>query len=64
MKLLLKTISLSVATLALASTMASADTLEKIKKRSIKLWIKSPGLPGFASPDSAGVWTGIDVDVL
>ena len=60
---LLKTISLSVATLALASTMASADTMENTIKNGQLSCGLNTGLPGFASPDSAGVWTGIDVDV-
>lgn len=60
---ILKTISLGVATLALASTMSSADTLENtIKSGKLNCGLNT-GLPGFASPDSSGVWSGIDVDV-
>ncbi|MDZ7819757.1 MAG: amino acid ABC transporter substrate-binding protein [Aliarcobacter sp.] len=60
---LLKTISLSLATLALASTVSSADTLENtIKSGKLSCGLNT-GLPGFASPDTTGVWKGIDVDV-
>jgi general L-amino acid transport system substrate-binding protein len=60
---ILKTLSLTVATLALASTMSSADTLEStIKSGKLNCGLNT-GLPGFASPDSSGVWSGIDVDV-
>lgn len=60
---ILKTISLGVATLALASTMASADTLENtIKNGKLNCGLNT-GLPGFAAPDSTGVWAGLDVDV-
>ena len=60
---ILKTLSLTVATLALASTMSSADTLENtIKSGKLNCGLNT-GLPGFASPDSSGVWSGIDVDV-
>ena len=60
---LLKTISLGVATLALASTMASADTLENTIKNGQLTCGSNTGLPGFASPDSTGAWMGLDVDV-
>jgi general L-amino acid transport system substrate-binding protein len=60
---ILKTISLGVATLALASTMSSADTLENTIKNGALNCGLNTGLPGFAAPDSAGVWTGIDVDI-
>jgi general L-amino acid transport system substrate-binding protein len=60
---ILKTLSLTVATLALASTMSSADTLENtIKSGKLNCGLNT-GLAGFASPDSAGVWSGIDVDL-
>ena len=60
---LLKTISLGVATLALASTMASADTLENTIKNGQLTCGSNTGLPGFAFPDSTGAWMGLDVDV-
>ena len=60
---ILKTLSLTVASLALASTLSSADTLENtIKSGKLNCGLNT-GLPGFASPDSSGVWSGIDVDV-
>lgn len=60
---ILKTLSLSVATLALASTMSSAGTLENTVKNGKLNCGLNTGLPGFAAPDSSGVWTGLDVDV-
>jgi general L-amino acid transport system substrate-binding protein len=60
---ILKTISLGVATLALASTISSADTLENTVKNGKLSCGLNTGLPGFAAPDSSGVWTGLDVDV-
>lgn len=60
---LLKTISLSVATLALASTVSSADTLENTIKNGKLSCGLNTGLAGFAAPDSSGVWKGLDVDV-
>lgn len=61
---LLKNISLTAAalTLALGATASSADTLSNIKKAGILKCGINTGLPGFASPDSKGVWKGLDVD--
>jgi len=54
-------------TLALAAGLASqaahAQTLKTVKDRGILSCGVSPGLPGFATPDDKGNWTGIDVDV-
>ena len=60
---LLKTASLAIAALALASTVASADTLETTMKKGELSCGLNTGLAGFASPDSKGVWKGIDVDM-
>jgi len=60
---LLKTISLSVATLALASTVSSADTLDQVKKKGYLSCGVSTGIAGFSATDSSGTWKGIDVDV-
>ncbi|RXJ99197.1 amino acid ABC transporter substrate-binding protein [Arcobacter sp. CECT 8986] len=59
---LLKSLSIGIATLTLATTVASADTLETTIKNGTLSCGLSTGLPGFASPDSNGVWKGIDVD--
>jgi general L-amino acid transport system substrate-binding protein len=60
---LLKTLSLSVAAIALATTVSSADTLETTMKNGKLSCGLNTGLPGFASPDSSGVWKGLDVDI-
>ncbi|ADG92246.1 cationic amino acid ABC transporter, periplasmic binding protein [Arcobacter nitrofigilis DSM 7299] len=60
---LLKTLSLSIAALAIASTVSSADTLDTTIKNGKLSCGLNTGLPGFAAPDSDGVWKGIDVDV-
>ena len=59
---LLKTLSLSVATLALASTVSSADTLDTVKERGNLNCGVSTGIAGFSATDSNGVWNGLDVD--
>jgi len=60
---LFKTISLSVATLALASTVSSADTLEQVKAKGYVSCGVSTGIAGFSAADSSGKWQGIDVDM-
>jgi general L-amino acid transport system substrate-binding protein len=59
---LLKTLSLSVATLALVSTMSSADTLDSVKEKGVLTCGVSTGIAGFSATDSNGVWNGLDVD--
>lgn len=59
---LLKSVSLGLAALTLAATVSSADTLETTMKNGYLSCGLNTGLPGFASPDSNGVWKGIDVD--
>ncbi|MFG1298595.1 amino acid ABC transporter substrate-binding protein [Xanthobacter sp. V3C-3] len=51
------------ATLALAATAASAQTLKSVKDRGELVCGVSKGLPGFSAPDAAGKWSGFDVDV-
>ncbi|WP_320036103.1 amino acid ABC transporter substrate-binding protein [Halarcobacter sp.] len=60
---LLKTASLSLAAIAMAATVSMADTLETTKKNGVLSCGLNTGLPGFASPDSKGVWKGLDVDM-
>jgi len=42
---------------------ASANTLDKIKKKGHVSCGVSQGLAGFSAPDGKGIWNGIDVDV-
>ena len=42
---------------------ATAATLDDVKKRGKLMCGVSQGLPGFSSPDDAGEWHGIDVDL-
>jgi len=60
---LLKTLSLSVATLALATTVSGADTLDQVKKKGYVSCGISTGIAGFSATDSSGAWKGIDVDM-
>jgi len=60
---LLKTASLSIVALALASTVASADTLENVKKSGTLSCGVSTGIAGFSATDSSGQWKGLDVDM-
>ena len=50
------------ALLALASTTASAGTLDTVKAKGFVQCGVSQGLIGFSNPDSANNWTGLDVD--
>lgn len=59
---ILKTASLSVAALALATTVSTADTLDSIKKKGVLSCGVSTGIAGFSATDSKGVWKGLDVD--
>lgn len=52
----------SAAALGLASA-AGAGTLDEVKARGHLLCGVSTGLAGFSNPDSAGKWSGLDVDV-
>jgi general L-amino acid transport system substrate-binding protein len=59
---LLKTLSLSVASLALMSAASYAGTLDNVKKAGVIKCGVSTGIAGFSATDSNGVWKGIDVD--
>ena len=50
------------ASLGLAATTASAQTLNAVKQRGFLVCGVTQGLPGFSNPDDKGNWTGIDVD--
>jgi len=59
----LKTASLSVAALALASSVVSADTLDNVKAKGTLSCGVSTGIAGFSATDSNGQWKGLDVDM-
>lgn len=59
---LLKTVTLSLAALAMTASVSMADTLDDTKKKGYLSCGLNTGLPGFAAPDTNGVWKGIDVD--
>ncbi|GHC68520.1 amino acid ABC transporter substrate-binding protein [Limoniibacter endophyticus] len=50
------------AVLAVAASGASAATLDDVKARGELVCGTNTGLAGFAAPDNAGNWTGLDVD--
>jgi general L-amino acid transport system substrate-binding protein len=47
---------------ALGATASSAATLADVKAKGFVQCGVNTGLPGFASPDNAGAWTGLDID--
>ncbi len=55
--------ALGVAAMGVTAFGASAATLDDIKAKGFVQCGVSQGLPGFSNPDSAGNWTGIDVDL-
>ena len=58
------TAAVAVVGLSLVATSAhAADTLGAIKKRGALNCGVNVGLTGFSSPDTAGKWTGMDVDI-
>ena len=61
----MKTLVLSLAAgavLSLAAGSASATTLADVTKKGFVQCGVNTGLPGFASPDDQGNWTGFDID--
>lgn len=55
--------ALGAAVFAFGATAASAATLDDVKAKGFVQCGVSQGLPGFSNPDSAGAWTGMDVDL-
>ncbi len=55
--------ALGVAAMGMATSAASAATLDDVKAKGFVQCGVSQGLPGFSNPDAAGNWTGIDVDL-
>lgn len=45
-----------------AGSVASAATLDDVKAKGFVQCVVNTGLPGFASPDASGNWTGFDID--
>ena len=59
-----KILSLAVgAAFCFGAVSVSAATLDDVKSKGHVQCGVSQGLPGFSNPDSAGNWTGMDVDV-
>ena len=50
------------AALGLSATAASAATLDDVKAKGFLQCGSNTGLAGFAAPNDAGEWTGLDVD--
>ena len=59
----MKKLAASLIAIACISGVASADTLESVKKNGHVKCGVTTGLPGFSAADKKGVWHGIDVDV-
>ena len=51
------------AVVLMAASLASAGTLDDVRKRGHLICGINTGLVGFAAPDDKGVWRGFDVDV-
>lgn len=54
--------ALAASALVLLATAASAGTLDDVKKKGFLQCGVNTGLPGFASPNEKGEWSGFDVD--
>jgi general L-amino acid transport system substrate-binding protein len=63
MKVLMKAAVAALALGAAAGTAQAGPTLDAIKQRGQLICGVNTGLGGFSLPDSAGKWTGLDVDV-
>ena len=59
----MKKLAASLIAVACIGGVASADTLESVKKNGHVKCGVTTGLPGFSAADEKGVWRGIDVDV-
>lgn len=57
-----KAIGIALATLCLATASADAATLDRVLDRGHLVCGINPALAGFAEQDSAGAWSGFDVD--
>ncbi len=63
MKLKLLSVALGAVAFGAVTAGASAATLDDIKAKGFVQCGVSQGLAGFSNPDSAGNWTGLDVDL-
>lgn len=59
---ILKTLAVTTALAAAASTAHADETLDAVKEKGFVQCGVSQGLPGFSNPDDQGNWTGLDVD--
>ncbi len=59
----MKKLAASLIAIACISGVASADTLDSVKKNGHVKCGVSTGIPGFSAADEKGVWHGIDVDL-
>jgi len=59
----MKKLAASLIAIACIGGVASADTLESVKKNGHVKCGVTTGLPGFSAADEKGVWRGIDVDI-
>ena len=59
---LFKTLAVSAAVVAIASTGVNAGTLEDVQARGELNCVVTTGVAGFAAPNDAGRWEGFDVD--
>jgi len=58
-----KIASISIAGVALMATVATAGTLDSVKKNGFVNCGVSTGIAGFSATDSSGAWKGLDVDM-
>ncbi len=64
MKKTLLTAAIAAAAFGFGVSAASADTLENVKKKGfVQCGVNGAGLLGFASQDTAGNWSGLDIDL-
>ncbi len=59
----MKKLAASLIAIACISGIATADTLDAVKKNGHVKCGVTTGLPGFSAADEKGVWRGIDVDI-
>jgi len=63
MQLFTKTLATILVVCGIAVGVASASTLDEVKKKGFLRCGVSQGNPGFSNPDAKGNWTGLDVDL-
>lgn len=63
MKTTIFTAAVAALVIGIAGGAQAGSTLDAVKQKGFVQCGVNTGLPGFSTPDSAGKWTGIDVDV-